>query len=267
MKGKSNSRENQYSPVIKKTFSSALGQFLENAVPQLSGWIIRDKVVTGIVKLVEEFYPKHTHLRMGQVMWPAVDVKETSGYGKSIEKTKLKPVFVDLINDHDIQEYISGKKAKDIKKNASVRVFKQAKEQGGVLTYSDVASMFKLSPGTIGKYVREWESQNDELVPRRGTVHDMGRSLTHKKSICYKTIVEGKSLEQVVRETNHSPEAITRYVKDCKRVWTCLKAGLSMQATSFTIRISDQLVYEYKNLIDEYKSLNSNNGDEFDVPF
>lgn len=267
MKGKSNPRENQYGPVEKKTFSSALSLHLENALPQLKGWIIRDKVVKGIVELVDEFFPKHSNLRMGQIMWPAIDERETSGYGKSIEKSKLKPVFLDLIHEQDIQEYIKGTKAKDIKKKASVRVFKQAKEQGGVLTYSDVASMFKLSPATIGKYIREWEKENEELVPRRGTIHDMGRSLTHKKSICYKVIIEGKGLEQVVRETQHSPEAITRYVKDCKRVWTCLKAGLSIQATAFSISISDQLVYEYKNLIDEYKSLNSNYGEEFDVPF
>jgi hypothetical protein len=167
---------------------------LEQALPLLSGWIIRDKVVTGIVELVDEFYPKHTHLRMVQIMWPAVDVKETSGYGKCMEKTRLKPVFLDLINDNDIKANILGKKAKEIKKNASVRIFKQAKEQGGVLTYADVASMFKLSLGTISKYIREYKNEHEELVPRKGTIHDIGKSLTHKKQICYKVIIEEKTI-------------------------------------------------------------------------
>jgi hypothetical protein len=35
-----------------------------------------------------------------------------------------------------------------------------------------------------------------------------------KKQICYRVIVQGKSIETAARETNHSPEAITRYVKD-----------------------------------------------------
>lgn len=267
MKGKTNSRENQYRPVEKKTFQSALSQFLESALPQLSGWIIRDKVVKGIHDLVEEYFPAHSHLRMGQIMWPAVDEKEVSGYGKSIERTKLKPVFLDLINNEDITKYIKGEKAKDIKQNAAIRVFKQAKQQGGVLTYSDVASMFKMSPATIGVYVRQWEKEHDEMVPRRGTVHDMGRSLTHKKTICFKVIIEGKDLETVVRETNHSPEAITRYVKDFKRVHTCLKGGFNVKQAAFTIKISEQLVYEYKNLIEEYENLESFNEKENDVPF
>jgi len=267
MKGKIDSRQSQYGPVEKKTFSSALSQFLEASLPQLKGWIIREKVVGGIQELVDEFYPKHSHLRMGQVMWPAVDEKEVSGYGKSIEKTKLKPVFLDLISDKDIKRYMDGAKAKEIKKEATIRVFDQAKEQGGVLTYSDVASMLKMSPSTIGVYVREWEKENDRLVPRRGTIHDMGRSMTHKKSICYKMIIQGKGLEEVMRETKHSAAAVTRYVKDYKRIFTCLKAGLSIQDTAFTVKVSERLVYEYKNLIEEYESIKSNYEEEDDVPF
>ena len=266
MKGKL-TLESQYGPVERKTFQAALSQFLENVLPQLSGWIIRDKVVKGITSLTDEYFPAHSHLRMGQVMWPAVDEKEASGYGKPIEKTALKPVFLDLINCEDISKYIKGEKAKTIKQNAAIRVFKQAKEQGGVLTYSDVASMFKMSPTTIGIYVRQWEKEHNEMVPRRGTIHDMGRSLTHKKSICLKVIVEGKDLETVVRETNHSPEAITRYVKDFKRVYTCLKGGFDVKQTAFTIKISEQLVYEYKNLIEEYENIESFYEKENDVPF
>lgn len=267
MKGKIDPRKAQFGPVEQKTFSSALAQLLEKMLPQLSGWIIRDKVVKEVVQLVDEFFPKHSHLRMGQVMWPAIDEKESSGYGKSIKKSMLKPVFLDLIAEEDIQSYMKGAKAREIKQNASIRLFRQAKEQGGVLTYSDVASMLKLSPSTIGSYIREWEKKHGELIPRRGTVHDMGRSLTHKKSICFKVIIEGKSLEQVQKETKHSPEAITRYVKDLKRVWTCLNAGLTIQETSFSVKISDSLVYEYQNLIDEYKRLNSANEEFPDVPF
>jgi hypothetical protein len=36
-------------------------------------------------------------------MWPAVDEKETASYGKTIEKTRLKPVFVNLIAPEDIE--------------------------------------------------------------------------------------------------------------------------------------------------------------------
>lgn len=56
--------------------------------------------------MVNKFYPPNNHLRMGQVIWPAVDKNEKAsyGYGKTIEKIQLKPVFEDMITPEDIDE-------------------------------------------------------------------------------------------------------------------------------------------------------------------
>ena len=127
--------------------------------------------------------------------------------------------------------------------------------------------MMRLSPATISRYVREWEKENQTLVPRRGTIHDMGRSVTHKRQICYKMIVEGKSVAETARETNHSPEAITRYVKDYKRILACLHKGLTPKETSFVVKVSEKLVFEYVNLIQENQvDINEQIGqDGFDI--
>jgi DNA-binding CsgD family transcriptional regulator len=241
----------QFGPLQKKTFTAALDRFFENQCPQLGGQLTRQVIVNKVQDLVDEFYPPNTHLRMGQVMWPAVDENETTFYGKTIEKTKLKPVFVDMIAPQDIEAVLKGEKAKTIRQQAAVRLFHQAKDQGAVLTGVDVATMMRLSPATISNYVRQWEKQNQKTVPRRGTIHDMGRSITHKKRICYKVIVEGKSIEQTARETQHSPEAITRYVKDYKRILACLSQGLTPKDTAFVAKVSRNLVYEYMSLIEE----------------
>jgi len=243
-----------YGPLQKKTFKSALEYFFEKQCPQY-GELARKAIVGQLKCLVDKFYPSNEFLKMGQVMWPAVDEKETSGYGKPIEKTKLKPVFLDLISDDDIQKLMRKEKKKKIRQECAVRLFHQAKEQGGVLTNVDVSSMLDVSPVTISKYVREYENDNDTLVPRRGTIHDMGRSLTHKREICYRVIVEGKSVEETAMETNHSPEAITRYVKDFKRIHICLKKGFSVEDTSFTVKVSKNLVYEYVNLMKEFNEV------------
>lgn len=251
MKSGKSAVQDLFGPLQKKTFASALSRFLEDQCPQLGGHLTRQVLVDKIQQLVEEFFPPNTHLRMGQVMWPAVDENEKAAYGKSIEKTKLKPVFVDMIAPGDIEAVLAGEKAKSIRQQATVRLFKQAKEQGAVLTGVDVAAMMRLSPATISIYVRQWEKENETMVPRRGTIHDMGRSITHKKQICYKVIVEGKSIEQTARETDHSPEAITRYIKDYKRILACLSKGLTPTDTSFVAKVSKNLVYEYVNLIAE----------------
>jgi len=251
MKSGKSSIEDMFGPLQKKTFTSALSLFFEDQCPQLGGHLTRQVLVEKIQQLVEEFYPPNTHLRMGQIMWPAVDENEKAAYGKSIEKTKLKPVFIDLIAPEDIEAVLAGEKAKKIRQKATVRLFKQTKKQGAVLTGVDAATMMRLSPATISNYIRQWEKEHQTSIPRRGTIHDMGRSITHKKQICYKVIVEGKSIEQTARETDHSPEAITRYIKDYKRILACLSKGLTPADTAFVAKVSKNLVYEYVNLIAE----------------
>jgi hypothetical protein len=161
MKSGKSARQSQFGPLQKKTFASALDRFFEEQCPQLGGHLTRQVIVNTVQSLVEEFYPPHTHLRMGQVMWPAaaVDENETAAYGKSIEKTKLKPVFVDMIAPEDIEAMLNGEKAKLIRQRAAVRLFEQAKEQQAVFTGVDVATMMRLSPATISNYVRDWENK------------------------------------------------------------------------------------------------------------
>ena len=79
----------------------------------------------------------------------------------------------------------------------------------------------------------------------------MGRSVTHKRQTCYKMIIDGKYVAETARETNHSPEATTRYVKDCKRILACVHKGLTPKETAFVVKGSEKLVFEYVNLIQE----------------
>lgn len=267
MKSAKTAVASQFGPLVKKTFASALGHFFELQCPQMGGELTRKVLVSKVQELVEEFYPPNTHLRMGQIMWPAVDENETASYGKTIEKTTLKPVFLDLISRQDIEAVLQGESKKLIRQRASIRLFNQAKEQKTVLTHVDVATMMRLTPTTISSYVKQWEKDHQQMVPRRGTIHDMGRSITHKRQICYKVIVEGKSIEQTARESRHSPEAITRYVKDYKRIHTCLKAGLSPKETAFAVKISENLVYEYINLLNQNQLDIHNLEDYDDLPF
>jgi hypothetical protein len=46
-------------------------------------------------------------------------------------------------------------------------------------------------------------------------------------------ILEGRSIEDTVRATSHSSEAVTRYVQDYRRVCACLSMGLNVEHISF----------------------------------
>lgn len=238
----------------RKTLEGILGYFLEQNCPQLGGRLMIEPVVKEVIRLFDEFCPPVDRLKMGQVVWYAVDVNEKSGYGKSIDKCKLNAVVLDLINLSDIDDLLAGLNKRERQKKVAARLFEQAYEQGSVLTSSDVAAIMRLAPGTVGKYVRETEKEQGKPIPRRGNVHDMGPTLTHKRIICIKCLKEGKTVEITARETNHSTEAVTRYINDFKRVQACLSSGWEIDKISYATGLSKSLTQEYVNLINEERS-------------
>jgi hypothetical protein len=115
-----------------------------------------------------------------------------------------------------------------MKKEAVARLHNQAYEQDGCLTNAETAVLLKISPATVGKYIKEWETENNTVVPRRGTIHYIGPSLTHKKIIIEKLFIEKKTVQQVSRETYHSLQAIQRYISTFKQVLLCRKKKSSI---------------------------------------
>ena len=237
--------------VYRKDLHAAVAHFLKENVPALSGDLICKPVADEIVKLADHYLPKTDHMRPGQVLWYGIAADETSGYGKKIEDCKVTPVIVDLINDQDIEDYIKKTPKRDRQKNVAVRLHNQAFKQGAVFSYYDSAAIMRLSPSTVGKYIRNYEKETGNLVPRRGNVHDIGPTLTHKRIICIKHLKEGKTVEETARETNHSPEAVVRYTSDFRRIQLCLKEGFDLCKISQTTGLSHSLIEQYVDLIED----------------
>jgi predicted transcriptional regulator len=248
MKKAQSQRQERFGRLKKKTFQAVLVQKLRELLPAI-GELSAHAMAKEIEALVDQFHPPGQNLRMGQVLWPAVDERETGGWGKTIENSRLKPVILDAVTADDLDDLIAGGKARELRKKVTVRCFEQAYAQGGVLTGVDVAALLRLSPATVFRYVKEYETEHRRLLPRRGSVHDIGPTLTHKREICRRVIVEGASIETTALETNHSPEAVTRYVQDYRRVVACLKNGFSIADTAYATKMSQRLVKEYQNLI------------------
>jgi Protein of unknown function (DUF1670) len=97
------------------------------------------------------------------------------------------------------------------------------------------------------------ERETGASIPRRGTVHDIGRSVTHKAIICYKSVVEKKPTSQVAQETFHSPEEVEHYVQCFRRIQLCRDKGLSLEQIAQATGQSLALVQEYLNLIEEFR--------------
>lgn len=233
----------------KKGFKAALNYFLAEQVPQLGGELTRKPVVERIYEMVEEFFPSTERVKMGQMLWYAIHENETAGYGKSLDKCRQVPVILDMIHETDVEDILNGIKKRERQKKVAVRLFRQAYEQKGVLTHADVGAIMRLAPGTVSRYIVEYEDETGKMVPRRGNIHDMGPTLTHKKIICKKLFAEGKSVEQTARETNHSPAAVVRYGNDFKRVRECLKERWDAKKIAFATGLSTSLTLQYVDML------------------
>ncbi len=247
---------NSYGPQAQKTFVGALEAFFANEFPQLAGDRARRSVVQGIVEMVHRFYPATTHLRQGQTTWVSVAKDEVSSYGKTIPKTRMVPLIVTLLAEDEAAQRRDGKRLRDLKREAVARICFEADTQGGCITAAELALMLKTTPTTIGKYIAQWQEEHGKLLPRRGTIHDMGPTLTHKKEICRLLFLEGKTVSETVRLTKHSTHAIDRYITNFRQVFTCKTKGLTVEETARATKLSPRLVGEYHQLFDEYAVTN-----------
>jgi len=248
-----NYNEKVYQPIEQKTFKSALKQFFSDEFPNMGGDIVVELVSNKILEMIDSFYPKTERLTMGQMLWFAIDEKEKPSYGKSINNTKIKPIVLTIVHPNDIKALKNRASILTVKDQVMARLYKEAKEQGAVLAESDISLIMHMSWSTVSKRTTNYEKQYNLILPRRGTIHDMGRSLTHKRLICKKRTLENKTISQIARETDHSPQAITRYTTDLNRVQFCLSKKLSINDISFVTNLSRNLTIEYVNLIDEIK--------------
>lgn len=245
--------EQTFMPQSFKCFESALNAFLAQQCPQLGGSLTRQTLVQSIRTMVHQFFPDTSYLKPGQTLWPTVHKDEKSSYGKSITNTQLIPVMLDLVQPQDSLERAQGKKLRLIKKEAVARLCQQAYQQNGCLTQAEIAILLKLAPATVGHYIAEWELEHQTVLPRRGSIHDMGPTLTHKKIIIHKLFILHKSVQQTSRETNHSPQAIQRYIAAFRQVLLCRQKGMTTTEIAFATGFTARLVQQYQLIIDHYQ--------------
>jgi len=252
MKPRQSDRETQYRPQAGKTLRQVLRNFIAREFPRLGGpWVI-ELFVDRLLQIVDRYQVEREKLQPGQVLWPAIAVDEHPAYRKAVYATRQVPVVLTLANQQDITDLRKGVKWTAILQCVLVRGMKEVYAQGGLLTTSDLSVLFHRSHSWIADLIRQYEEQTGEMLPRRGNIHDMGRTVTHKRIICRKAYLEGKTTDIIARETNHSPEAVDNYLLDFARVYyATVQQGMSVEEATFAIQRPHSLVEEYVKLIVE----------------
>jgi len=244
--------EAMYGPLQAKTFPMALSHFLAQEFPHLGGPKVRELFVAEVVRLVEQFYPTPDRLRPGQTVWLAVDKRDHPKDHQPMTETLLVPVILTLVAAQDIGALAQGVARPQVTQQIIARIHQEAQAQGGVLAETDTALLLAASDGYISKLINLYEKRTGQVIPRRGTVHDLGPTVSHKAKIARKALLERKSTAQTASTTHHTPKSVDRYLLDLTRCYICLKrADQSIAQTAFTTGLSFNLVKEYAALIED----------------
>jgi hypothetical protein len=246
-------RETQYRPQAGKTLREALRNFIAREFPRLGGpWVIT-LFVDKLLQWVDKYYIAPDQLKPGQTLWPAIALDEHPGYHKPTYAMRQVPVVLTLVNQDDIADLRQDADWSAILERAIVRAANDAYAQGGVLSTGDLSVLFHRSHSRIAEVIRDYETRTGQIVPRRGNIHDLGRTVTHKRIICRKAYLEGKPTHVIARETCHSPEAVDHYILDLARVYfATVQCGMTIDETVFAIQRPRFLVAEYVTLIAEF---------------
>ena len=226
-------------------------QLIDTDYSMIAGDKVRNMFAEDIVKLVREVYKEPHMLEVGQMQWLGVAVDDWPSYGKNARKIRYVPLTLTPVSKDDIQMMANGHSQREIRERKIVRLFNEAYEQGALLSNADVAVMLGACTDTISVQGREYMDREKKVLPTRGTVHDLGTAVTHKR-IIIKLYLEGYLVPDIARMTDHSEEAVDRYIKAFNKV-RMLKGRMDVRGIARTLEMSEYLVKQYLEILEEHE--------------
>jgi len=235
----------RFAPLQAKTLKNALSHRIRREFPRIGGARIGELCAEMVLEVVRTHVQSKEHLTHGQVLWLAIAVEDPPRRHQTIAETDLVPVVLDLSTPEDVDQRLKRDSTDQRLLTKILRLCQQAYQQGGLLSNCDLAELLATHDERISHLLTHYEREQNTVVPRRATLHDVGSGVTHKRIICHKRYAEGKPSDQVARETYHSLEAVDRYLGQYDRVRHCRLQGLSPEQTAHILDCSLRLVEEY----------------------
>jgi len=231
------------------------------------GEIIANTIIDDILSLIDDYFLVSTldddlhRIHQGQLVWMAVPTDAFPKRGQSIAQTPCTPVILSFLTDADIEHIAHGFDSVTLRKKRLVRWVDQAFDQGALLTQLDLAMLLGVGDATISKYVNEIQSQG-HLLPTRGNVHDLSGAITHKREIIT-LYLEGELTPDIALKTNHSKEAVDRYIRDYHRIEMLWKHGITdLDQICQLTRLTNRVVHQYVDLLPDKVRKSTPNDEE-----
>jgi DNA-binding CsgD family transcriptional regulator len=236
-----------YGPLSQKTLHSALKRELLTNFGFENMALIADLLIERFLAILEEFSADPARLHPYQTMVIGIDKGEKFRYGISMTRVKLRSAVVSLITPEEILELAEGTPLPRLRPRMTARIFKEAYDQGAVLTLSTVSLLFAVSYTTIARWVKLYhESHPGEVVPHAGVVFDLGPTRSHKGAVL-RLHYQGRLTQEIARQINHDPHRVDKYLKDHHRIVTAHEAGHTFDEICLLTGLSPNLVRQHLN--------------------
>jgi len=244
-------KQDLYKSLAQKTLANMIKRELIFNYGYDNSVAVADSLANRMVDIISEYSPAKANVSFGQLVWLAVDKEDGPGRAKKISSTKLKPVILTLVSPEDIKRLRLGKTKTDIYPDIIARLCIEAEDQGGLLTLTDLSQILNLSILSVSKHKKIWEEAHKKILPTRGSIHDMGRTFTHKVQILT-LYLEGATTSEIARATGHDPVNVDRYIDDFNRILLLYEDGNEPSKICFYTGLGRKLVSEYINFIKEH---------------
>ena len=206
-----------------------------------------------ILKTVKEIYPfaqdvASNPLGLGQLKLLVVAADEPAG--KSLEQCQKVAVLLTLDAPEDFQvRSIHG--VDGLRRARLMRLAADACEQGGVLSYEDLA--FRLLNCAVRTIVRDIHllQRQGISVPTRGQQQGIGPGQTHRVQ-AVRLYLQGLEAREIARKMYHTLSAIENYATTFSRVVLLANKGYADDEIAFVIGRSRALIAAYRQLYADF---------------
>lgn len=220
------------------------------------GPVIARAIVDDLLVTLQQCYPDRVPPKT--ITWLAVR-REKRGQRKGLSSGDLISIRLSVVTEAEVKLLTDPALGNDQRRRARpafnqarfVRWCHEAYQQGAVLTHLDLSLLSGLSTGYISYILRQYEAETGQIVPTRGTVHDIGPAVTHKAEVIRRWL-RHELPAQIAQAINHSQEAVDRYIADYQKV-RLLAQKFPVTELPTLSGLTTSVVRQYLALLQEYE--------------
>jgi hypothetical protein len=253
MNNKRSHRERDFSPLQDKTLANVLCHLFVTEFGYENKVIFAEAMIERILETIDAFVKPASMLKPGQMLWMAVSNDGKKHTFKPMKEIPQVPVILDLVTDEDLQDLSDGHDFITIRRRRHTRLLDQTYAQAGALAHTDLSAITLTIESQVADDIAHVQEIEERLLPHRGTVHDVGPTLSHKTEVA-RLLEEGDLEPNVGRKLSpvHNLRSVERYAQTYKNALKLLERGFAPSEISGILSISKRLVDEYIAIVNEH---------------